>query len=326
MSCHHGSASVGIFVKRVHNTYVRPRGLTTTTSDAATGVIRCLYQSAIEARFAMSAGALRRVYHLNCGSFRPWRGMTLVTHVLVCEMEHGLILVDVGLGTDDIHSPNFRLGRSPRLAGAGLDISETALRQIERLGFAGSDVTDVVATHLDYDHIGGLADFPDATLHTTSIELDEARKPLHTRGGEVRYRPAHTAAIRKLRTYRTTDTTILGLGASELEGIPDVFLVPTPGHTLGHAAVALFDPGKGWLVHAGDAFMDRSSLSPRSSISLSSRSIRCIELLMATDRKLVRANHAQLAGLAETGVRVFCSHDSAQFEALREEVSLTNRA
>lgn len=275
----------------------------------------------------MSTGALVRVHHLNCGSFTPWRSAALVTHVLLCEMEHGLVLVDVGIGTDDIDSPKFRLGRSPRMAGARLALAETAAHQLDRLGFDSADVTDVVATHLDYDHIGGLSDFPHAKLHTTAVELAEARKPAHTRGGDVRYRPAHTAGIRAAQTYSNATTTVLGLDAMELDGIGGIFLVPTPGHTLGHAAVALKHPQRGWLVHAGDSFMHHSSLSRDLRIPLTARMIRGVEMLMATDLRQVRENHIALRALAQSGVRVFCSHDTSQFEALKnEEVSLASHA
>lgn len=274
----------------------------------------------------MPTGVIRRVHHLNCGSFWPWRSGALVTHVLLCEMEHGLVLVDVGIGTADIDSPDFRLGRSPRIAGAELSVAETALNQVHGLGFTAADVTDVVATHLDYDHIGGLSDFPDAKLHVTALELAEAKSPAHTRGGNIRYRPAHSASIRSVETYDEATTTVVGLDAIELVGISGLFLVPMPGHTLGHSAVAVEDPDRGWLLHAGDSFLHHSSVSSVSRIPLSARAIRGLELFMASDRGRVRDNHFKLRRLAESGVRVFCSHDSAQYAALRNEgVSLAYR-
>lgn len=275
----------------------------------------------------MSVGALKRVYHLNCGTFRPWPSMTLVTHVLVCEMEHGLVLVDVGIGSADIADPTERLGRSAELSGAQLRTEETAVAQIERLGFSRTDVTDVVATHLDYDHIGGLADFPGATLHTTATELAEARHPRRTTGGSARYRRAHVEAISKVRTYSEPDIEILRLPAHQINDMSGMFLLPMPGHTLGHAAVALQAPGRGWLLHAGDAFMhrDRITTSSDTSNTLSGRVIGVVEMFMATDRRQVKANHRALAELQGSGVRLFCSHDARLFHALHaEEVDLAH--
>lgn len=269
----------------------------------------------------MNVGALKRVYHLNCGTFRPWPSMTLVTHVLACEMEHGLVLVDVGIGSADIASPTPRLGRSARLSGAQLRTADTAAVQIEQLGFARTDVTDVVATHLDYDHIGGLADFPNATLHTTAAELAEARTPQRTTGGNWRYRRAHIDAITRSRTYTHCDAEILGLSGHSLNNLDGMYLLPIPGHTRGHAAVALRVPGRDWLVHAGDAFMHRDAVTPpsESSPSLSGRAIRAVEMFMATDRTQVRANHRALMNLRGSAIRLFCSHDAQQFNDLRHE-------
>lgn len=269
----------------------------------------------------MSIGALKRIYHLNCGTFRPWPAMTLVTHVLACEMEHGLVLVDVGIGTKDIADPAQRLGRSAQLSGAQLRTEETAAVQIENLGFSRDDVTEVVATHLDYDHVGGLSDFPNARLHTTAVELAEAKNPVRTTGGSARYRRAHVEAISNVQTYSHPDTEILGLTGHRMNNVDGMFLLPLPGHTLGHAAVAMKVPRRGWLVHAGDAFMHRDAVAstPPATSTWSGRAIGVVEMLMASNRGQVRANHQALTSLSRSGVRVFCSHDAQQFNDLRVE-------
>jgi glyoxylase-like metal-dependent hydrolase (beta-lactamase superfamily II) len=38
--------------------------------------------------------------------------------------------------------------------------------QVQRLGFDPRDVRHIVLTHLDFDHAGGLDDFPHATVAT----------------------------------------------------------------------------------------------------------------------------------------------------------------
>lgn len=130
-----------------------------------------------------------KVHHLNCGTFcpacRPWingdgrwrdRG-TLVCHCLLIETNDGLVLIDTGLGTQDIEQPQ-QLGKlfltmaQPRLTQA-----ETALYQVQALGFQPQDVRHIVLTHLDLDHAGGLADFPQATVHVHAAEYEAARHP-----------------------------------------------------------------------------------------------------------------------------------------------------
>lgn len=47
------------------------------------------------------------------------------------------------------------------------------MRQIRRLGYAASDVCHIVLTELDFDHAGGLEDFPDARVHVfDSVEYE----------------------------------------------------------------------------------------------------------------------------------------------------------
>ncbi|WP_274918587.1 hypothetical protein [Streptomyces sp. WZ-12] len=48
----------------------------------------------------------------------------------------------------------------------------------------------------------------------------------------------------------------------ELDGLPPgILLVPLAGHTRGHAGVAV-DTGRGWLLHAGDAYFHPGELDP----------------------------------------------------------------
>lgn len=269
----------------------------------------------------MPAGSVKRVHHLNAGTFKPWPGMSLVTHILLCEMEHGLLLVDTGVGRADIAHTTERLGWSPQLAGAAFAAHETAVDQIEHLGYAAGDVTDVVATHLDYDHVGGLSDFPAARLHVTAVELEEATDPTNrTRGGHVRYRAAHMKSINDVTRYSDCDTSVLDLAAHTIDDVEGVFLVPMPGHTAGHAAVAVVDPHRGWLLHAGDAFMHRAALEPASVREpWSARVMSFAERLMASNYSMVKTNHSVLQSLWSSNTRVFCSHDARQLRALADE-------
>ncbi len=260
-----------------------------------------------------SLGSSVRVRHINCGTFRARiGGPALVSHVLVCEFEHGLVLVDSGLGTDDVTHANSRLGAGFRLLLPALDSAETALDQLEKFGWTANDVTDVVLTHLDLDHAGGAADFPSATVHTTAIELATAR----TRSGlpaKVRYRPAHLAAIEHRSVgYVESSGELFRMAGHQLHD--SLWLIPMPGHTAGHSAVAIRDPEHGWLLHAGDAFHHRRAVTGERS----GRSISMAEALFADDLKLLRSNQRRLAELAASpgGPRVFCAHDPIQFREL----------
>ena len=96
----------------------------------------------------------------------------LVCHCLLIETDRGLVLIDTGLGLKDTRQPYPRLSRFyVNLLNIQLDPEETAFRQIQRLGFRPEDVRHIVLTHLDFDHAGGLEDFPLATVHVMSAGL-----------------------------------------------------------------------------------------------------------------------------------------------------------
>ncbi|MEV8438468.1 MBL fold metallo-hydrolase [Actinosynnema sp. NPDC051121] len=206
-----------------------------------------------------------KAHHLNCGTMRPFGGKLvtgtgsylqaaeLVCHVLLLETDDGLVLVDTGLGLGDVRRPGETLARWWRLMSRPvLAEPETALRQVEALGFAASDVRDVVLTHLDLDHGGGLRDFPHARVHVSAEELAAATRPGKSGNDRVRYPDNQWRHGPKWVPHEATGEAWFGFGGVR-EVRPDVLLVPLFGHTHGHVGVAV-RVGDRWLLHAGDSY------------------------------------------------------------------------
>lgn len=193
-----------------------------------------------------------KVHHLNCGTM----AFGVVDHCLLVELPAGdLMLVDTGFGLDCVQNPAL-LGWTRHLIQPALLEAETAIRQIQELGYEPKDVRNIVVTHLDYDHTGGLADFPGATVHVYGPEHRAGMKP--TALERIRYRPdelwAHGV---RWAVNENTDEGDRWYGFNavrQLAGLPpEILVIPLVGHSRGHAGVAI-DTGDRWLLHAGDAY------------------------------------------------------------------------
>jgi glyoxylase-like metal-dependent hydrolase (beta-lactamase superfamily II) len=233
-----------------------------------------------------------KTHHLNCGTMRS-PGAPVICHVLLVETDDGLVLVDSGYGLKDCADPT-RIGPSRHLIRPVFDAEETAARQVEALGFRPDDVRHIIATHFDVDHIGGIADFPDAQVHVTAAEALGAMRP-PTRREKARFRAAQWAHGPKIVEHDPDGEAWRGFAAAkELDTIaPGLVLVSMPGHTRGHACVAV-DAGHRWVLHCGDAFYYRGTLDGQSPVPLS---IKLFERVVGFDPKRVRANHARLTEL-----------------------------
>ncbi len=190
------------------------------------------------------------IHHLNCGYLHAPPNPRASCHCLLLEDRSGLALVDTGIGLLDVRDPVGRLGK-PLIDAAGFlfDEAETAVRQIERRGFRVEDVRDVILTHADPDHAGGLADFPLARVHLSEEELANLNR------GSWRYVALHFEHGPRWVRHAASSREWFGLEARPIDlGFDsEVLLVPLFGHTLGHCGVAV-QQGDRWLLHVGDAY------------------------------------------------------------------------
>lgn len=197
------------------------------------------------------------VRHLDCGTLHAPPHPAVGCHCLLLVDPAGLALVDTGIGLKDIADPVGRIGPTA-IAAAGFQFrwADTAYRQVERLGHDPAAVRHVVLTHGDHDHVGGLADFPQATVHLSAEEHADIV------AGHPRYSAAQFA-------HRPRWSPAPAEPAVDWFGLParplplgfgsEVLLVPLFGHTRGHCGVAVRQ-GDRWLLHAGDAYYLRAEL------------------------------------------------------------------
>jgi glyoxylase-like metal-dependent hydrolase (beta-lactamase superfamily II) len=249
------------------------------------------------------------------------RGLTahLVCHCLLIETDRGLILIDTGFGLQDVKSPYSRL--SPFFINFNriqFDRQYTAVDRIEKLGFSARDVRHIVLTHLDFDHAGGLEDFPEAIVHVMQTEMETARNR-HGFISSQRYRLKQWDEVKHWQYYIPGGEPWFGFEAvRDLKGLPpEILLIPLAGHTHGHAGIAI-ETSAGWLFHAGDAYFYRHEMDakPRCTPGL-----RAYQWMMEVDRQARLFNQNRLRELSlenKQEVQLFCSHDAVEFQGFSD--------
>jgi glyoxylase-like metal-dependent hydrolase (beta-lactamase superfamily II) len=270
-----------------------------------------------------------RIHHLNCVSTCPLGGALmdgrsfsslrgrLACHCLLVETPRELVLVDTGFGLRDIADPPSRLSKFFLfLLRPEFREEYAAVRQIARLGYDPRDVRHIVLTHLDFDHAGGLDDFPQATIHLLAAEerYAVAQKTMLDR---MRFRPQQWEGTRdNWRGYdHAGGERWLGFdGVHSLTGLPpEILLVPLIGHTLGHAGVAV-KRRNDWLLQAGDAYFYHAEMHPER--PRCTPGLRFYQWMMEKDRGRRLANQARLRALAASteAVEIICGHDPEELE------------
>jgi glyoxylase-like metal-dependent hydrolase (beta-lactamase superfamily II) len=221
-------------------------------------------------------------------------------------------MVDTGIGLLDVRDPTGRVGPEA-IAAAGFQFrdEDTAARQVERLGFPLADVTDILLTHADPDHAGGLADFPRARVHLAAEEF----AALHS--GNPRYRPPQFAHGPRWVPHPRSEERWFGLEARpvDLGAGAEIQLVWLPGHTLGHCGAAVRTGGR-WLLHVGDAYYLRVELET------DDHPVSALAALRADDDARRRASLAELRRLARdhaTEIDLLGYHDVGELPPGRAE-------
>jgi N-acyl homoserine lactone hydrolase len=173
-------------------------------------------------------GDIRRVdfgYFIRPGS-ETLSGDARVESLLGYLIAHpaGYVLFDTGLAAADAETEaHYRPHRRP-LAEA-----------LRGAAAAVEDVRWVVNCHLHFDHCGGNPAFAGRPIVVQSTELASAHEPDYTVSDVVDFADAN---------YQVID--------GELELLPGLWVLPTPGHTAGHQSVVV-TCDDGTVVLAGQA-------------------------------------------------------------------------
>lgn len=197
-----------------------------------------------------------KIHHIKCVNINSPFGPA-IGHCLILAENDRLVLIDSGLGLEETKNPTDLLGNE-LVAKTGYILEEkiTAINQIKQLGYEPINVTDIICSHLDPDHIGGLVDFPNARVHVSQEEYESFKM------GHERYLPRQLSHNPEIVQYSENDFEILGLPARKLNLTTNIkfYYIPLFGHTKGHCGVAFKAQGR-WLLYVGDAYYYRAELT-----------------------------------------------------------------
>jgi glyoxylase-like metal-dependent hydrolase (beta-lactamase superfamily II) len=158
---------------------------------------------------------------------------------------------------------------------------ETVLRELEQRGISTSDVTDVLTTHLHWDHIGNFTMFPNAVFTVGRVELEWSAQ-----------QPPETPLVADLHVRRLLE---LGDRVRTVddgdEVVPGITAIAVPGHTPGHMCFRASVAG-GDVLFAGDSVKNRYELATgdvHSSLDFeaSRASVERLRALMEQDPSIV---------------------------------------
>ncbi len=214
----------------------------------------------------------------------------MAMRALLIQTENRLVLVDVGVGHK--YTPKF----ADLYA---IDHSKYTLAgELEKLGFSVSDITDVVLTHLHFDHAGGstqrvgerlMPTFPNARYYVQRSHWAWAHAP----------NPRERASFFPENYDPLEATGQLVLVEGETELLPGVRLHVVNGHTEGQQLVSVHYKGH-TLLYGADLFPTSAHLP--------------LPYVMAYDvRPLVTFTEREqyLPWLVRERVIVFYEHDAA---------------
>jgi glyoxylase-like metal-dependent hydrolase (beta-lactamase superfamily II) len=161
------------------------------------------------------------------------------------------ILIDCGNGGDFIAKYGEKLGSKFSemygVQGEALQLKES----LARYGVKPEDVTDVILTHLHFDHAGGgvcekngelVPTFKNATYYVQKRNLETAETPNIRE--KASYFPANFAPLLKHNVLKILD-------GNTSEVLPGISVEVSNGHTQGHQMVLIKDQSQA-LLYCGD--------------------------------------------------------------------------
>ncbi len=164
--------------------------------------------------------------------------------VFVIEHEKGMVLFDAGMTTRTKTDPNYWPDKITRMINNKvfrfeIGPEDTLTRQLELAGYAAGDVSKAVMSHLHFDHVGCIAEIPQAELLVNTEAWEHMITPNSVRKAVLRRDIEIPDAKWTQFEFEATENEAVApfTEAYDLMGDGSVMLIPTPGHMPGSTSM-----------------------------------------------------------------------------------------
>ncbi|MBY0452524.1 MAG: MBL fold metallo-hydrolase [Bdellovibrionaceae bacterium] len=169
------------------------------------------------------------------------------------------ILIDTGNGADFVAKYGEKLGNKFAEIYSVSSGGPTLLSSLARHGVKPEDITDVILTHLHFDHAGGATTSVDGQIKPT---FKNARYYVQ----KANYKTASNPNIREKASYlKANFEPLLQTGqlnfveGDQTDFLPNISLIVSNGHTVGHQVVHVHDDQQ-QLFYCGDVVATSSHI------------------------------------------------------------------
>lgn len=197
------------------------------------------------------------------------RWIRLPIHVYVIDHADGLVLFDTGQDRAVVTDPDYYPDRITAFfyrhifRDVRIGPEDTLPVQLERAGYSATQVEKAVISHLHADHVGGIADIPQADLYAGEEGFAYMRGPDHPERATVfRNRIEIPGARWHMIPFEPTDDPALAsfTEAFDLMGDGSMIVLPTPGHLPGSVSMLVRRAAAPPLLLVGDLTYDEQLL------------------------------------------------------------------
>jgi len=241
---------------------------------------------------------------------RSW--VPLPLQCFLIEHRDGLVLFDTGIDPAIMSDKGYikqAIGRFllPRIFRLHVAETDRIDHVLAKAGVAASDIRTAVISHLHFDHVGGIAQIPQADLLVSAREWAILFEPHPEREWILREHIEIPSAKWRQISFEPTDDPLF----EDFDGIHDVagdgsmILLPTPGHTAGSMSLLIRQDGWDPILLVGDLTYETALLEQ--------------DIVPGTgDRETLLASFAKIRRLQQRlpGLAIVASHDFASEEAV----------